>query len=97
MNFAPSIANFSKHVPSDNTPLIPPEMMELEKKEFQERVSQKKRDLLAAERLASLKLQQDWIDDKDKWWNKLLVMTDEEIKLMPLGFIRKYGSYISNL
>ena len=94
---APSIAHFSKHIPTDNTPLIPPEMMELEKKEFQERVSQKKRDLLAAERLASLKLQQDWIDDKDKWWNKIMVMTDAEIKLMPLGFIRKYGSYISNL
>lgn len=26
-----------------------------------------------------------------------MVMTDDEIKLMPLGFIRKYGSYISNL
>ena len=26
-----------------------------------------------------------------------MVMTDAEIKLMPLGFIRKYGSYISNL
>ena len=52
---------------------------------------------MAAERLASLKLQDDWIKDKDKWWNKLLVMTDAEIKLMPLGFIRKYGSYISNI
>ena len=52
---------------------------------------------MAAERLASLKLQEDWINHEDHWWNKLLTMTEAEINLMPLGFIRKYGSYISNL
>ena len=53
--------------------------------------------MLAAERLANLRMQEDWINDENKWWNKLMKMTDEELKMMPLGFIRKYGSYITNL
>ena len=93
MNHAP----FSKHIPTDNTPLIPPEMMELEKSEFQKRTTAKQRDILAAERLAALKLQEDWIDNKENWWNKLANMSNAEIEMMPLGFIRKYGSYMNNI
>ena len=26
-----------------------------------------------------------------------MVLTDAELRMMPLGFIRKYGSYISNI
>jgi hypothetical protein len=44
-------------IPKDNTDLIPPEMMELEKREFKARVSQKQRDIMTAERLAMLRLQ----------------------------------------
>jgi len=46
-------------------------MLEEEKREFKERTSQKQRDLLAADRLASLRMQQDYINDETSWWNKL--------------------------
>ena len=52
---------------------------------------------MAAERLAALKAQEDYINDETSWWNKLKTMTEAEMKLMPLGFIRKYGSYITNM
>ena len=84
-------------IPKNNTDLIPPEMMELEKREFKARVSQKQRDIMAAERLAMLRLQQDYINDQTSWWNKLRTMSEDEMNLMPLGFIKKYGSYITNM
>jgi len=52
---------------------------------------------MAAERLAALQHQRDYIDDENHWWNKLQTMTEPELKLMPLSFIRKYGSYLTNL
>ncbi len=35
--------------------------------------------------------------DENKWWNKLISMSKEEFNLMPIGFIKKYGSYLNNL
>lgn len=52
---------------------------------------------MAVERLASLKLQDDWINKKDQWWNKLLTMTEHDFDMLPIGFMRKYGSYMTNL
>ena len=52
---------------------------------------------MAADRLASLKLQEDYINDENVWWNKLQTMNMADMKLMPLGFIKKYGSYVNNL
>ena len=88
---------FSDHIPTDNTPNIPAEMFEEEQREFMARTTQKERDILAVERLAALRLQQDYIYDETSWWNKLQTMTEPEIKLMPMGFIKKYGSYITNM
>ena len=93
----PQMAFIFTGIPKDNTHLIPQEMMELETTAFKERVSQKNRDIMAAERLSSLRMQEDYIDDPNHWWNKLQTLTEDEMKLMPMGFIRKYGSYISNL
>ena len=91
------IARIHYEIPKDNTHLIPDEMMELENKEFKERVSQKERDILAAQRLAMLRFQEDFINDENAWWNKLRTMSEHEMKLMPMGFMRKYGSYITNM
>lgn len=88
---------FSDHIPTDNTPNIPAEMFEEEQREFMARTTQKQRDILAVERLAALRLQQDYLNDETSWWNKLRNMTEPEIKLMPMGFIKKYGSYITNM
>jgi len=46
------------------------------------------------ERLAMLELQKRSIEDKKAWWHKLKTMTDEEMKLMPYGFLKKYGSML---
>lgn len=33
-------------------------------------------------------------EDEDNWWNKLKTMDDDELELMPYGFIKKYGTYM---
>ena len=52
---------------------------------------------MAAERLVTLRKQDDYINDENAWWNKLTSMTQDEFELMPMGFIKKYGSYLTNL
>ena len=84
-------------IPKDNTHLIPAEMMEDEVAAFKAHTSQKQRDIMAAERLATLRMQEDYLNDPQSWWNKLQTLTEDEMKLMPMGFIKKYGSYITNL
>jgi len=71
--------------------------METEQAAFKARVSEKEADIMAAERLAMFQMQREYIDDPDKWWNRLVTMTEPEMKLMPMGFIRKYGSYLTNI
>ena len=90
-------ANIYTGIPKDNTHLIPEKMMEEETKAFKERVSEKNRDILAAQRLSYLRMQRDYLDDENVWWNKLRNISEEEFKLMPMGFIKKYGSYITNM
>lgn len=72
-------------------------MLEEEKRLFKERVSEKQKDLFAAERLVALRMQEDYIGDEKMWWNKLQTMTEREYSMMPAGFIKKYGSYITNI
>lgn len=52
---------------------------------------------MAAERLAGLREQEDYINDENTWWNKLKAMSPEDMKMLPQGFMRKYGSYITNM
>ena len=46
------------------------------------------------ERLAMLELQKRSIEDQKAWWNKLKNMSEQEMKLMPYGFLKKYGSML---
>ena len=91
------VVHFSDHVPKDNMDIIPDGFIEHEKKAFKERVSEKKADFMAAQRLVNLKRQEDYLNDDSFWWNKLSNMTKEDFELMPMGYIRKYGSYMTNL
>ena len=52
---------------------------------------------MAAHRLVALRQQEDYLKDENQWWNKLISLTQDEFELMPLGFIKKYGSYLTNL
>lgn len=92
-----SYATIKVEIPKDNTANIPPEFLEEEKKAFQEKLTQKQRDIASVNRLVDIQRNQDWLDDENKWWNKLANITDAEYKLMPIGFIRKYGTYITNM
>ena len=41
-----------------------------------------------------LEMQKRSIEDKKAWWNKLKTMSEQEMKLMPYGFLKKYGSML---
>ena len=35
------------------------------------------------------------LNDEGKWWNKLRSMSREEMELLPINFVRKYGAYVN--
>lgn len=39
-----------------------------------------------------LSMQGKFYKDDKMWWNKLNNMTDADFKMMPYGFVKKYGS-----
>lgn len=49
---------------------------------------------LRADRLAYLKIQADQNASEDLWWNRLKNMSEQEIDLLPFGFLKKYGTFI---
>ena len=89
--------DFNKLSDGDNTPFIPKGMIEKETQLYKERVAEKDKRVLEATRLASLQLQKEMSEKESAWWNRLSNMDMDEFKLMPPGFIMKYGSYIQNL
>lgn len=36
-------------------------------------------------------------DDENNWWNKFKTMSEDDIELMPYGFIKKYGTYLTKI
>ena len=89
--------SFSYLPDGDNTKYMTPGMLEREKKLYEERVSAKEKRVREVERLTALKLREDFDKGENKWWNALATIEISEYKLMPMGFIKKYGSYINNL
>jgi hypothetical protein len=49
---------------------------------------------MRADRLALLETKREMFEDETNWWNKLKTMTNDEMELMPYGFIKKYGTYM---
>ena len=41
-----------------------------------------------------LQLQKEMVNDENKWWNKLVAMSKEELELLPYSFMKKYGAYV---
>ena len=37
-----------------------------------------------------------WNDD-NIWWNKIQNMSEEEMDLIPYGFVKKYGSFLNSI
>jgi hypothetical protein len=72
-------------------------MIERENKMFKERVAEKDKRLMEANRLASIQLRTEFSENENAWWNRLAEIDLPELKLMPLGFVKKYNSYINNI
>ena len=64
---------------------------------FQERVAEKDKKVKEATRLASIQLQKEFNENENAWWNRLADVDLPEFKLMPMGYIKKYYSYVTNL
>ena len=37
------------------------------------------------------------VNSEKYWWNKLRNMSEEELDLMPYGFIKKYGTFLTKI
>ena len=53
--------------------------------------------MLQAERIAFLKSRQELSKDETLWWNKLKIIEEEELDLMPHSFIKKFGAYVNRV
>lgn len=49
---------------------------------------------MRADRLAYLKMQAEEYASEDLWWNRLKGMSEEELDLLPFGFLKKYGTFL---
>lgn len=50
---------------------------------------------MKAERLAKQRLHVEAMTDENLWWNKIKTMTDYELDMLPHGFTKKYGTFVS--
>lgn len=49
------------------------------------------------DRLNLLSLQKESNEDPQAWWNRISTMPEEEMRMLPYGFIKKYGSYLNSI
>lgn len=82
---------------TDNTELLDKQLVEAEQNYFRNNLSAKQQNYLKSERLAMLSMQAKNLSSDKHWWNKLNRMSDDEFKMMPYGFIKKYGAILNAL
>ena len=85
---------FAREVIGDNTPLLDQDLFKKELEAFEKLPEEKKKEL-ALQRKAMLKVQELIVSDPKNWQNKLIEMNREQIQLLPLSFLKKYNSYIT--
>ena len=86
------IRHFAKN--NDSNDFLDPAMIEKSNKDFEESLTSRQKAFLRADRLALLDYKREVFTDEANWWNKLKTMSDDEIELMPYGFIKKYGTFM---
>ena len=79
---------------NDSNDHLDPALIEKSNKDFEESLTSRQKAFLRADRLALLDHKREVYTDESNWWNKLKTMTDDEIELMPYGFIKKYGTFM---
>ena len=84
--------HFSKNTEGNDH--LDPAYIEKSNKDFEDSLSSRQKAFLRADRLALLESKGAEFTNEANWWNKLKTMTDDEIELMPYGFIKKYGTFM---
>jgi hypothetical protein len=37
------------------------------------------------------------MDDENLWWNKITTMSAEDLDLLPMSFLKKYGTFLNSI
>lgn len=53
--------------------------------------------MMKADRLALIELRREDAQDPVYWWNKIRMMTDDEMELLPFNYLKKYGTFVKLL
>jgi hypothetical protein len=60
-------------------------------------MTEKEKSLFNAYRMAMIERGNDVYADPENWWNKLKLMSKEELEKMPLSFVKKYSAFLIKL
>jgi len=44
-----------------------------------------------------MSIKKDAVNDENMWWNKIKSMSADELDLLPLSFLKKYGTFLHNI
>jgi len=73
---------------------LDPALIEKYKNDFEESLDARQKAFYRADRLALLDNKREIFTEENNWWNKLKSMNEDELELMPYGFIKKYGTFM---
>jgi len=77
------------------------EYIQKQKKLFEDNLDVKKKKLMQAERILQLEHLKNEGNpataDQSLWWNKIASMDDDEMDMLPYGFVKKYGTFAQNI
>jgi len=52
---------------------------------------------MRADLIAQRSLAVESVDDENNWWHAVKAMSDEDLDLLPFGFLKKYGSFVKKM
>ena len=76
---------------------LSPEYIKAKKDEFEAAKSKREQVYLKADRMALNEIKTEVWAEENNWWNRLKTMSERDIDLMPMGFIKKYGSFFNHM
>ena len=76
---------------------LDPEFIAKQKEIFEKTLSDREKAFAKADRLALLSIKKDVVNDENMWWNKIKTMNADELDLLPLSFLKKYGTFLHSI
>ena len=67
------------------------------KKQVDDNIDDKTRVQLEAMRKAQLVQEEKHQNDPNLWWNRINNMSERELDLLPINFLRKYGTFMHKI